>query len=122
MGNILTAALLGIILSPVVHTYEAEKQVNLSEHPESVLCNCVEYTRLYRPDIPSMDAGSFAVATTTPSVGAVAKMRYSSGAFHVAYVADVKDGEILLYHANVIPCQESTEWRDVNDWRILGYL
>ena len=122
MGNIITYALLGIFLSPVVPNIETEKKVNLSVHPDSVLCNCVEYTRQYRPDLPSMDAGDFAISTTTPSVGTVAKMRYASGVWHLAYVADVKDGNVLLYHANVIPCKESQEWMDARNWRILGFF
>jgi len=87
-----------------------------------VLCSCVDYVRLHRPDIPSQDAVKFVPATTTPRVGDVAVMRYGSGASHVALVALVDGTRVFLRHANVIPCQESSEWRERDDWRILGYL
>ena len=122
MGNLITTALLGIILSPIVQTYVPEKQVNLSEHPESVLCNCVAYTRLFRPDIPSMDARDFSISTSTPTKGSVAKMRYPSGAWHLAYVAEVSEEKVLLWHANVTPCKETKEWMDARNPRILGFF
>lgn len=120
MLTLLTLSLVGVILQPIETTY-AEKTDHSEQH-ESILCSCVDYVRQLRPDIPSMDASAFVVSTSTPAKGSVAKMRYASGAWHLSYVADVKDGKVLLYHANVIPCKESTEWRDVGDWRILGYL
>ncbi len=122
MGNIITFALLGIFLSPVVPNIETEKKVNLSVHPDSVLCNCVEYTRQYRPDLPSMDAGAFVVSTTTPSVGAVAKMFYPrSGLYHLAVVEEVGDGWITIRDANYTPCKETVRKIWLPD-RVLGYL
>lgn len=97
-----------------------EKTVHPSENG-GITCNCVDYVRLYKPDLPSMDASQFKVSTTTPFIGAIAVMRYPSGARHVAYVRDVVENQILLYHANVEPCKERIEWMDVANPRLLGY-
>lgn len=87
-----------------------------------VLCSCVDYVRLHRPDIPSQDAVHFVPATSTPFVGAVAVMRYPSGASHVAVVALVEPERVFLRHANVVPCKETSEWMDIDNPRLHGYL
>ncbi len=122
MGNIITFALLGIFLTPVVPTYQNEKRIDLSVHPDSVLCNCVQYLRTHRPDAPDINASEYAVSTTTAYAGAVAVMRYPSGASHVAYVEAVEGDMVLLKHANVIPCKETIEYMSVDNQRILGYM
>ncbi len=121
MLTLLTLSLVGIILQPIETTYQTEK-VYHSEHQESVLCSCVDYVRQLRPDLPSMDASSFSVSTTTIRKGDAVKMRYPSGAWHLAYASDVVGDQVLLMHANVVPCQESSEWRSVHDTRILGSI
>ena len=124
MISILIFPLIGSILfPPAVEVYIPEPQkVYHRAYPEGLACNCVEYTRQHRPDIPLKNASQFTPATTTPFAGAVAVMRYASGAHHIAYVEAVAEGMVLLRHANVVHCELSTEWRDTNDWRILGYL
>lgn len=98
----------------------AEKTVHETTQG-SVLCNCIDYVRLHRTDAPPINASEYVATTSVPFIGAVALMTYASGASHVAYVADVRNGQVLLYHANVEPCKERIEWRDVTDWRLLGY-
>lgn len=120
MLTLLTISLIGIILQPIETTY-AEKTDHSGQH-ESVLCSCVDYVKQFRPDIPSMDASAFSVSTTTIRKGDAVKMRYPSGAWHLAYASDVVGDQVLLMHANVVPCQESSEWRSVHDTRILGSI
>lgn len=102
-----------------------EEHIEKTAHEtrNDVLCSCVSYVRLYRPDIPSKNAHEFRAATSTPFVGAVALMRYpASGVYHLAYVNEVRENTVILMHANVIPCEESVEEMHINNERILGYL
>lgn len=98
-----------------------EKEMH-EEQKAALLCNCVLYVLQFRPDLPHRDASTYIPATTTPFVGAVAVMRYPSGAHHVAYVTEVTSTHVYLRHANVTPCTETAEWMSRSNFRILGYL
>lgn len=92
-----------------------------SEHPPEVACSCVSFVRQYRPDAPLIDAYRHTVSTTTPSPRSVAVMRYPSGVSHVAFVVSVTDTHVELLHANVVPCEVTTEMMERSNPRLLGY-
>lgn len=114
--------LLSNALFPVLPIEEHIEKTQHLDTTNQVLCSCVDFVRQLRPDLPSMDASSFSVSTTTIRKGDAVKMRYPSGAWHLAYASDVVGDQVLLMHANVVPCQESSEWRSVHDTRILGSI
>lgn len=88
---------------------------------QDIACNCVAWTRIFRPDLPNINAEDIRPTSDTPWPGAVAIMRYQSGAHHVAYVSGVVDGMVHLHHANVVPCHVTDEWMPVDNSRLLGY-
>jgi hypothetical protein len=100
---------------PIEKTYHSAQQ-------ESVACNCVSFVRQYRPDAPHINASDYTISTTTPYAGAIAVMRYPSGASHVALVVSVTETHVELLHANVIPCKVTNEYMDVDNPRLLGYM
>jgi len=95
--------------------------INQSENRD-IRCNCVDFVRQFRKDAPSINASDYVPNSDTPVIGAIAVMRYPSGASHVAYVKDVKNGQVLLRHANVVHCKETVEWMDVHNPRLQGYF
>lgn len=102
-----------------VHTEEKEEHAYI---PDEVACSCVATVRTKRHDIPLVNAEDIHPTSSVPTVGAVAKMVYPSGAHHLAYVEDVRDGQVYLFHGNRYPCQFSREWMDASNYRIRGYL
>jgi hypothetical protein len=115
--------LLGLILFPPIEVpIEAPQKVYHSEYREDFTCNCVFFVRQYRPDAPNINASDYTISTTTPYAGAVAVMRYPSGVSHVAFVVSVTETHVELLHANVVPCQVGSEFMEVDNPRLLGYL
>jgi hypothetical protein len=113
-------ATIGIALFPpsvvnIEKTYHSAQQ-------ESVACNCVAFVRQYRPDAPNINASDYTISTTTPYAGAIAVMRYPSGASHVAIVVSVTETHVELLHANVVPCEVTNDYMHVDNPRLLGYL
>lgn len=108
---------------------EVEHIVTKEEiHEETVTpdiaCSCVRYAHTKRPDIPLIDAEDHVISTTTPFVGAVAKMYYpNSGTWHLAYVeyVDLERGLAIVDDANYEPCKVTRRWITL-PYRVVGYL
>ncbi|MBP9760583.1 MAG: CHAP domain-containing protein [Candidatus Pacebacteria bacterium] len=81
---------------------EAKREDHIEEKTrhydyESTLCSCVAFARTMRQDIPFINASDMPVSTSSPSVGAVAKLYYPhSMLYHVAIVTDVGEGWIRI--------------------------
>lgn len=106
---------------PTITADNIEK-VETRNMPRTVACNCVAFARTKRPDLPGMDARNYRISTTTPFIGAIAKMYYPhSGLYHLAYVIDFGDNWVELIDANYKTCQV-THRRVMLPDRILGYL
>lgn len=100
---------------------QTEKSVTKDE-PDTVACNCVKFVRTKRADAPFINAKDFRIATSTPFIGAIAKMYYPhSNTYHVAYVVDFGDDWVEILDANYKSCQ-ITHRRVYMPDRIIGYL
>lgn len=109
------------VIDETSETVHREK-IETRDVPHTVACNCVALARTKRPDLPGMDASMYKISTTTPFIGAVAKMYYPhSGLYHLAYVVDFGKDWIEILDSNYKPC-EVTHRRVLLPDRILGYL
>ena len=109
------------VIDETSETVHREK-IETRDVPHTVACNCVLTAKTRRPDIPLIDASMFVPSTTTPFIGAIAVMRYPSGAHHVAYVEGIGDGYVDLYHGNKEPCQITRERISFPNKRFQGFL
>ena len=84
--------------------------------------NCVSTVRVYRPDAPSVNASAYPVSTSTASVGAVGKMLYASGVWHVFYVLEVLEDALRIVDGNYDEGFVTVRMIPKYDARIVGYL
>lgn len=83
--------------------------------------NCVSTVRVYRPDAPSINASAYPVSTTTPSVGAIGKIRYNNGVWHVFYVLEVGEDTLKIVDSNYDSGYVTIRVIPKDDVRIYGY-
>lgn len=84
--------------------------------------NCVSTVRVYRPDAPQVNASEYPVSTSTASVGAVGKMLYASGVWHVFYVLEVLEDTLRIVDGNYDEGFVTVRMIPKHDARIAGYL
>lgn len=94
----------------------------LSSTPDAVYgSNCVSLVRVYRPDAPGVNASEYPVATTTPSVGAIGKIRYNNGVWHVFYVLEALESTLKIVDGNYDEGFVTVRVIPRYDARIAGY-
>jgi hypothetical protein len=120
---------------PSFHTVLAELQeshIKVEHTPslayideqQEIKCSCVLYAHTKRQDIPIIDAEKQTISTTTPFVGAIAKMYYpSSGLYHLSYVKkiDKESNKLLIIESNFESCKITERWISLPN-RVIGYF
>lgn len=104
------------IHSPKDHTILSSTKDNVHGY------NCVSLVRVYHPDAPSINASDYPVSTTTATVGAIGKIRYHNGVWHVFHVLEVGADTLKVVDGNYEEGFVTVRVIPRSDPRIVGYL
>jgi len=84
--------------------------------------SCVSLVRVYRPDAPNVNASDYPISTTTPSVGAIGKIRYNNGVWHVFYTLEVGADTLKVVDGNYDEGFVTVRVIPRNDARVVGFF
>jgi hypothetical protein len=83
--------------------------------------NCVSLVKRYREDAPFVDASRYPITTTAASRGAIGKMVYKDGTWHVFYVLEIHDDILRIVDGNYDKGYVTVRIIPRYDGRIVGY-